>query len=141
MEKWKDYPENNNYQASNYGNIRRKAYIKKVNKVSKNGKKYITEMRLNAIPISKSLHQIRSKNGNCDYHGCTIGLVHRIVGKTWVVNPDNKPQINHIDGNGLNNHINNLEWATSGENQKHAYKLGLRTINTNINEKGQYIKG
>jgi len=51
--------------------------------------------------------------------------VHRILGFAFVANPEDKPMINHIDGNKLNNSIDNLEWVTHSENMKHAYKLGL----------------
>ncbi len=44
---------------------------------------------------------------------------------TLLENPNNKCCINHIDGNKLNNSLNNLEWVTTSENMKHAYKLGL----------------
>lgn len=56
--------------------------------------------------------------------------VHRLVGKTFIPNKDNKPQINHIDGDKLNNHISNLEWCTNQENIIHSYKTGLR-VGTN----------
>lgn len=52
-------------------------------------------------------------------------FVHRLLGLSYITNPENKPFINHIDGNKLNNSINNLEWATHSENILHAYNTGL----------------
>jgi len=51
--------------------------------------------------------------------------VHRMVATAFIPNPDNKPQINHSDGNKKNNHTTNIEWSTNQENQDHARKNGL----------------
>lgn len=51
--------------------------------------------------------------------------VHRLVAMAYIPNPQNKPTINHKDGNKLNNNINNLEWATHAEQKAHSIKNGL----------------
>lgn len=57
---------------------------------------------------------------------------HRLLALHFLPNPENKPQINHIDGNKLNNSLNNIEWCTIKENAVHAFKTGLR-----VNPKGE----
>lgn len=73
-----------------------------------------------------------SKNHNgyyvvCVNRGCAVThpFIHRLVAAVFLDNPDNKPQVNHKDGNKANNHYSNLEYCTNLENATHARLNGL----------------
>ncbi len=109
------------------------------------------------IRFGKKLKVRPSKNGYARVLLCKDGkakdfYIHRLVAETFIPNPNNKPTVNHKDGNKLNNTLSNLEWNTHSENALHSYEklnrislggapLGnINWKNTNRNKLGQYEK-
>lgn len=79
--------------------------------------------------ILKTLHKTKkgySRVRLVNDNGAKSFQVHRIVAINFIPNPQNLPVVNHKDGNKKNNCVTNLEWCTTGENQSHAYRIGLR---------------
>lgn len=100
MEKWKDIKGYESlYQISNYGRVK--------NKLTK-------RILRPSISVSKHLSVILCKNGKTKNFS-----VHRLVAKAFIPNPENKPCIDHIDGIGLNNFVENLRWCTHKENNNY----------------------
>ena len=66
--------------------------------------------------------------------------VNRIVAETFIENPLNKPEVNHIDGDKHNNNVENLEWVTTKENIIHSYKCKLRTAEESAKSLGIYAQ-
>lgn len=65
--------------------------------------------------------------------------IHRLVAEAFIPNPENKPQVNHIDGNKQNNNVNNLEWVTAKENMLHSVRLNPNQVRP-MNYYNKYIK-
>lgn len=96
------------YQVSTFGRVKSFARGKKILKVA---------LRRNGYLIANLL-----KNGQRKQP-----LIHRLVAKAFIPNPQNKPEVNHIYSR-FSNHVDCLEWATSSENQLHAVRTGLKKI-------------
>lgn len=110
---WKDIPDyEGHYQISNFGRVKSFKYGKETIRNSK----YIGDVGYNAITLNKPNHKQK------------VFRIHRLVMLTF--NPEgyfDKATVNHIDGNKLNNNLNNLEWISYSNNNKHAYKIGLKS--------------
>ena len=106
MEMWKEIPgTGGQYQISNTGKIR----------TAKTGRiltPVIDKRGYERVCLFKCDRERRHK-------------IHRLVALAYIPNPDNKPQVNHKDGNKRNNSVDNLEWVTNDENMSHSRANGL----------------
>jgi len=120
-EQWKDIIEfDGQYQISNFGRIKGKERYVNSN-YSQSGLRRIQEsikcLQNNGhgyLQIYVSLNRKRK-----------VLYIHRLVGKYFIPNPQNKPEINHINGIKCDNRVFMLEWSTKKENISHAHKTGL----------------
>lgn len=106
------------YQVSNQGRLRSldRPVKQRNNSIQVKKGKLIAQSENNkGYPLSNM------SKGNKRYSRAT----HRLVAEAFIPNPENKPQVNHIDGDKENNNVDNLEWVTAKENTKHAIENGL----------------
>ena len=113
MEVWKDLEDFDIYEISTFGNVRNK----------NTGR--ILKYTLNRKGYPQVYPSKNSKKSTCP--------IHRLVARTFIENPDNLPQIDHIDRNKLNNNIENLRWVSCQHNN-----WNRNTKNISIRENGTY---
>lgn len=119
---WKDVEELDNlYQVSNHGRIKRKRRKNKT-KRREAGYFWASEKILNIKPNTDWYPILTVRIDGVK----SLFYIHRLVAKCFIPNPENKPQVNHINGNKKDNHVTNLEWVTSSENRLHAHRIGLK---------------
>ena len=118
IEEWRKIKDFEDYEVSNLGNVRS----------LKNGKVRMRKCVLNENGYVTI--QLFKNAKNYDYK------VHRLVALAFIPNPDNKEQVNHIDGNKQNNCIINLEWCTRSENEIHSF----RVLKQSHNMRGKFGK-
>lgn len=108
MENWRFIEANSDYMVSDHGRIlsfKGKSKLIISSSITAKGYEYVA---------------IRQK-------GIYVGYsVHRLVATAFIPNPKRLPQVNHLDGNKLNNHVSNLEWCDAYDNAMHAIRTGLR---------------
>lgn len=120
MEIWEPIDEDQTlghgvYEVSNEGRVRR--VLTDPRTIARNHGQY------------KYLRPIRQKGGRTNYLNVCLGggnrhLIHRLVAKAFIPNPDNLPTVNHKNGNGLDNRVENLEWMSNRDNCLHAKANG-----------------
>ena len=108
-ELWREWPQDPRIMVSNMGYV-----------VSyKRGEPY----PLKVSHTNSGYQQVNAGDGHRPSQ-----LVHRMVAETWIPNPNNYTQVNHINGDKDDNSVENLEWVTQSQNIRHAYRTGLMQV-------------
>lgn len=142
---WKDvYGFEGFYQVSNTGAVRSLTRTIKYHNNTYKGR--VLKMVFNHRGYAAVAFSVNNKH--------TTKAVHRLIATAFIPNPENKPQVNHIDNNPSNNSVENLIWGTQQENMKHcsksnrcsiayAHKLAIKKISKPVskyNMNGLFIK-
>ena len=105
------------YEINNTGVVKSLERKIKVNKRSRKISSTIMKVRINNCGYAE-VRLTKNKISKTTF-------IHILLAKVFIPNPTDKPEVNHINGNKLDNRLINLEWVTHSENMKHAYENGL----------------
>lgn len=109
MEIWKNIEDYEGYMVSSLGRIKKLSEVI----IRKDGIKMTIKEKIKTQTISKKGYYVVNLWKNNKSKSC---YVHQLIAQAFIPNPENKPCVDHIDRNPLNNCISNLKWSTQKEN-------------------------
>ncbi len=121
---WKEIPNFSRYQISNFGNVKSKAYQKtdSIGRIMNYSEKLLSVKPWINPKTNKPFYiKVKLLDDDDVVHNVQV---HRLVATAFIPNPDNKPEVNHIDNDKSNNNATNLEWVTKAENMAKAIVPG-----------------
>lgn len=119
LETWKPIPFNSDYEVSSHGNFR--------NSKTKKQK----TINIEALKSTQTRIRVDVKN---DIKKGSGFYLHRVIAMTFIPNPNNLEEVNHIDGNPYNNRVENLEWMTREDNMRHFHENRTKYENKNVRQ-------
>ena len=138
QEVWKPIKDfEDSYAVSNLGRVKRLERIETY--IRSDTKKTVTRKvapQIVKVQEKDDYYEINLRN----YDKNEWRRVRRMVADAFIPNPNNLPQVNHINGNKHDNRVENLEWCTSQENVKHSIRTGLRGPQKNIDRSEKQIR-
>lgn len=127
QEIWKGIPDYPNYEVSNMGRVKRLGYY---HKTPTGQSFYVAENIQNGSPDGGGYTMCGVSNEK----GEKRPKIHRLVAKVFIPNPENKPEVNHINMIRTDNRVTNLEWCDRIGNMRHRLKMGGYVNNTKLTE-------
>lgn len=142
LEEWRDVVGLEGlYQVSNLGNV--KSLDRTITQTSANGIEYTRLMKGKMLSLNKTNgHGYPIVSLGNGVQGLKNYYIHRLVAEAFIPNPENLPQVNHIDEDKTNNTLENLEWCTHSYNNTYGTKIerGIESYRKNCLSDEEFIK-